>query len=148
MNKSIATASAGLLSTLASIVNIPARSQLPSSQPQSTTSPQPTMSPSSTPSLPTGGNIIGKFQCGSKATATGEILLRANGYYTVKNDNGKYQPIGKGYRFLSSVLRGQSLVQYQKNMYLIDTKDESKASSVITNNSAETLICSSTERLK
>jgi hypothetical protein len=141
MNKSISTASAGLLTILASLVTVSARSQLPSSQPQPTTSPQ------STPSLPTGSNIIGKFQCGSKATATGEISLRANGYYTAKDENGKYQAIDQGYRFLSSALRGQSLIKYRKNMYLIDTKDEAKASAVIANNSStETLSCSSINR--
>jgi hypothetical protein len=136
MHKSIFSISASLLTVLASLATISARSQLPSSSPQSTTSPQ------ATPSLPTGSNIIGKVQCGSKATATGEISLRANGYYTAKDENGKYQATKQGYRFLSGSLRGQSMVQYRKNIYLIDTKDETKASAVIANNSsAETLVC-------
>jgi hypothetical protein len=141
MNKSISIASASLLTIFASLVTVSARSQLPSSSPQPTTSPQ------ATPSLPTGSNIIGKFQCGSKATATAEISLRANGYYTVKDENGKYQAIDQGYRFLSSGLRGQSLIKYRKNMYLIDSKDEARASAVIANNSStETLACSSVNR--
>jgi hypothetical protein len=138
MNKPIFTASTSLLVILVAV--LPVRAQLPSSLPSST-SPQPTTSPSSTPSLPTGGNIISKLQCGSKATATGEISLRANGYYTVKDENGKYQAIGQGYRFLSGALRGQSVVQYKKNTYLIDSKDEAKASALVANDSSEMLVC-------
>lgn len=141
MNK-IFVISTSFLAILATAIAVPVRSQLPSASPQSTTSPQPTTSPSTTPSLPSGGNIISKLQCGSKANATGEIALRANGYYTANDENGKYQAIGQGYRFLSGALRGQSVVQYKKNSYLIDSKDETKASALISNYSGDMLVCS------
>jgi hypothetical protein len=162
MNRPIFVTSTSFLAILAIAIAIPVRSQLPSASPQSTMSPQPTISPSPqstmspqptispsvTPSLPSGGNIISKLQCGSKATATGEISLRANGYYTAKDENGKYQAINQGYRFLSGSLRGQSMVQYKRNTYLIDSKDEPKASALIANNSAETIACSNILRTR
>jgi hypothetical protein len=138
MNKPIFTASTSLLMILAAA--IPVRSQLPSSSPSST------MSPSPTPSTPSNGNIINRLQCGSRATATGEIALRGNGYYTAKDENGKYQTIAQGYRFLSGALRGQSVVQYKKNTYLIDSKDEAKASALVANDSSELLVCSNVIR--
>ncbi len=152
MNQPILLVSASLLAIFATSIAIPVRSQLPSASPQSTTSPQstsspqPTTSPKVTPSLPTGSNIIGKLQCGSKATATGEISLRANGYYTAKDENGKYQAIDGGYRFLSGALRGQSMVRYRRNTYLVDSKDEAKASALIANNSTDLLACAKVDR--
>jgi hypothetical protein len=145
MNRTLLITSTSFLAIFAGSIAVPVRSQLPSASP-STTSPQPTTSPSSTPSLPSGSNIIGKLQCGSKANSTGEIALRANGYYTAKDENGKYQPIGQGYRFLSGSLRGQSVIQYKKNTYLIDSKDEIKASALISNNSGDLLVCSNVIR--
>jgi hypothetical protein len=145
MNQPLSIASASLLAILATTIAVPGRSQLPSPSPQSTASPQPTTSPQAAP-IPVGSNVIGKLQCGSKATATGEISLRANGYYTAKDENGKYQAIDRGYRFLSGSLRGQSMVQYKKNIYLIDSKDEAKASVSIANNSPDLLACAKIER--
>lgn len=148
MHKLVHAASAGCLTILASLFALPSRSQVPSppsttspqptTSPQSTTSPQPTTSPQATPDSPVGGNIIGKFSCGTKDTATGEIWLRANGYYTLNSENGKYQTIDRGYRFLSSSLRGQSMIRYKNGMYLIDSKDEAKAASIISNDSSPT----------
>jgi hypothetical protein len=138
MNKPLFTASTSLLMILAAA--IPVRSQLPSSSPSST------MSPSPTPSTPSSGNIINKLQCGNRANATGEIALRGNGYYTAKDENGKYQTISQGYRFLSGALRGQSVVQYKKNTYLIDSKDEAKASALVANDRSDLLVCSNVIR--
>ncbi len=137
MNKLIA-ASATFFTTIASAISVPLSAQTPT--------PQPSASPSATPSLPVGGNIIGKFQCGGR-NGTGEILLRANGYYTAKDENGKYQVTDRGYRFLSSSLRGQSIVKYNKNLYMVDTKDETKSAQVLaTDTTAQTMTCAGSNR--
>lgn len=61
--------------------------------------------------------------------------MRGNGYYTFNNNNGKYQLIGQGYRFVSGPLRGQSVVRYKQSIYPLATIDEAKASYLINNDS-------------
>ena len=134
MNKFIHTASAGLLALLVSLIAIPARAQLPSSQPA--TNPTPTPSPQPTIEAPASGNIIAKFRCSIADTGEGEVLLRANGYYTFNSQNGKYQTIERGYRFLSGSLRGQSIFRSKKDFYPIPTISETKAAYLIANDSS------------
>jgi hypothetical protein len=85
-----------------------------------------TSSPSSGTSAPVGGNLITKFQCATRNSDLGEILIRANGYYTLPTGTGKYQAIPQGYRFLTGSLREQSIVKSRKGFALVSSKDEAK----------------------
>lgn len=74
-----------------------------------------------------GRDLIAKFECRSRGPSTGEISLRANGKYNIKQLTGKYLSTPVGYRFINSSLRGQSIVRQQGNTYLVSTKDEARA---------------------
>jgi hypothetical protein len=150
MNKFIYPVSAGLLTILASLVAVPAQSQISIPSPTPSSSPIPSSSPtpgsSSTPSsssapestVPTGSNVITKFECskGDSSPQKGnnsssqEVVLRANGYYTLSEGTGKYQKIDRGYRFLTGSFREQSIVQARKGYALVATKDEAKSMSL------------------
>ena len=116
----------------------PKSSQTPSpsstSSPSSGTSSSPSSgsssSPSSGTSAPVGGNLITKFQCATRNSDLGEILIRANGYYTLSTGTGKYQAIPQGYRFLTGSLREQSIVKSKKGFILVSIKDEAKNASL------------------
>lgn len=152
MNKVMSPVSAGLLIILTGLISVPARSQIPgasptpssspTSSPSSTPSSSPTSSPSQIPSSfptpspspgatePVGGNVITKFECSTRTSSSGEVLLRANGYYTQPDGTGKYQAIPQGYRFLTGSLREQSIVRAKKGFALVATKDEAKNTSL------------------
>jgi hypothetical protein len=87
-------------------------------------------SPSSGTSVPVGGNLITKFQCATRKSDLGEILIRANGYYTLSTGTGKYQAIPQGYRFLTGSLREQSIIKSKKGFILVSSKDEAKNTSL------------------
>lgn len=158
MNKVISPVSTGLLIILTGLISVPARSQIPGASPTPSSSPTPgsfpTSSPSPTPSSsptsspsqipssfptpspspgatePVGGNVITKFECSTRTSSSGEVLLRANGYYTQPDGTGKYQAIPQGYRFLTGSLREQSIVRAKKGFVLVATKDEAKNTSL------------------
>lgn len=142
MRKSISIAAISSLTLLASLTALPTRSQLPSSSPKPTETPQTSTTPSpqtsTAPSPPSAatGNVLDRIQCSVADIGAGEILVRGNGYYAFNGENGKYQPIGQGYRFLSGPLRGQSMVRYQQGIYPIATSDEGKANYLINNDSS------------
>jgi hypothetical protein len=74
-----------------------------------------------------GSNRVGMFKCTDTPKGTLEIMLRANGYYTLNDQHGKYQAFDRGYRFLTGELRDQSMVITKKfTYYLADTKEEKK----------------------
>lgn len=138
--------SAGLLVILTGLISVPARSQIPGASPTPSSSPTPGSSPTSSPSQipssfptpspspgatePVGGNVITKFECSTRTSSSGEVLLRANGYYTQPDGTGKYQAIPQGYRFLTGSLREQSIVRAKKGFVLVATKDEAKNTSL------------------
>ena len=138
--------SAGLLIILTGLISVPARSQIPGASPTPSSSPTPGSSPTSSPSQipssfptpspspgatePVGGNVITKFECSTRTSSSGEVLLRANGYYTQPDGTGKYQAIPQGYRFLTGSLREQSIVRAKKGFVLVATKDEAKNTSL------------------
>lgn len=146
MNKVMSPVSAGLLVILTGLISVPARSQIPGASPTPSSSPTPGSSPTSSPSQipssfptpspspgatePVGGNVITKFECSTRTSSSGEVLLRANGYYTQPDGTGKYQAIPQGYRFLTGSLREQSIVRAKKGFVLVATKDEAKNTSL------------------
>ena len=146
MNKVMSPVSAGLLIILTGLISVPARSQIPGASPTPSSSPTPGSSPTSSPSQipssfptpspspgatePVGGNVITKFECSTRTSSSGEVLLRANGYYTQPDGTGKYQAIPQGYRFLTGSLREQSIVRAKKGFVLVATKDEAKNTSL------------------
>jgi hypothetical protein len=72
---------------------------------------------------------IAKYDCRSRASI-GEIVLQANGKYTLAKQTGKYAPTPSGYRFSSGKLKGQSIVRQQGNIYLVSTQNAAKAAEV------------------
>jgi hypothetical protein len=92
--------------------------------PQSAT---PSPSPNLGRTTPTGSLIVAKYECRSRGPSSGEIVLRANKKYEVKQQTGKYQPSQLGYRFLTGPLQGQSIVIAKDNIYLVNTKNEARA---------------------
>ncbi len=117
MHRVIYPLTAGLLTILTtSLTTIPTRAQI------------------SPPSTPGSSGIVDRFQCNIPSIGGGEISLRGNGYYNFKQENGKYENIAGGYRFLSSSLRGQSAIRYKKDIYIFPTSDEAKAIYLINNN--------------
>jgi hypothetical protein len=126
MHRVIYPLTAGLLTILTtSLTTIPARAQI------------------STPSTPGSSGIVARFQCSVPNIGGGEIALRGNGYYKFQEENGKYETISGGYRFLSSSLRGQSAIRYKKDIYMFPTSDEVKAIYLI--NSDEIKPCQAPE---
>jgi hypothetical protein len=77
--------------------------------------------------IPSGRSVVAKYECRSRGPSSGEIVLRANKKYEVKQQTGKYQRSQLGYRFLTGPLQGQSIVIAKDNIYLVDTKSEAKA---------------------
>ncbi len=136
MPKLISIAAMSALTLLASLTALPTRSQLPGSSPKPSQTSEPSTTPSPQPSAGVTGNVIDRIQCSVADIGAGEILVRGNGYYAFNGDNGKYQPIGQGYRFLSGPLRGQSMVRYKQGIYPIATSDEAKANYLIANDSS------------
>lgn len=92
---------------------------------------------------PQGKEIVARYECRSRGPSTGEIVLRANGKYNVKNRQGKYQPSRRGYRFLTGALKGQSIVRQEGNIYLVSTKDEARAAELAAADGA--LLCTGGE---
>lgn len=76
---------------------------------------------------PQGTEAIAKYNCRSRGTATGEILLQANDRYIVNKQVGRYIPTKVGYRFSDGALGGRSIVRHQQSIYLVGTKNEAKA---------------------
>jgi hypothetical protein len=161
MNKIIYPISTGLLIILASLISVPAQSQIPGASPTPSSSPTPSPSPttgssgssgssSTTPSssstpdpnMPTGSHVITKFECVKRNSNSSpeEVLIRANGYYTLPEGTGKYQKIDQGYRFLSGSFREQSIVRGRKGFVLVATKDETKSMSTSVSDGAP--VCS------
>jgi hypothetical protein len=131
--------STGLLIILASLISVPAQSQIPGASPTPSSSPTtgssgaysttPSSSSSPDPNMPTGSHVITKFECVKRNSSPEEVLIRANGYYTLPEGTGKYQKIDQGYRFLSGSFREQSIVRGRKGFVLVATKDETKSMS-------------------
>jgi hypothetical protein len=96
---------------------------------RSSADPNPAPTPSPTPGIvaPQGKDLIAKFECRSRGPSTGEILLRANGKYTVQQKKGNYYPTRRGYRFITGSLKGQSIVRQKGNIYLVSTQNEARA---------------------
>ncbi len=153
MNKIIHPISTGLIIILASLISIPAQSQIPGASPTPSSSPTPSPSPttgsySTTPSssstpdpnMPTGSHVVTKFECVKRNSSPEEVLIRANGYYTLPEGTGKYQKIDQGYRFLSGSFREQSIVRGRKGFVLVATKDETKSMSTSVSDGAP--VCS------
>jgi hypothetical protein len=131
MNKFIYSASTCLV-IFTNLIAFPAGSQLPTSPKPVTNAPSGTNAPSPKPEVitPAGNNILTKFECRNRTSSTGEILLRANGYYTAQSESGKYQVSDRGYQFLSGALRDRTIVRSKQSSYLIGTNDRTKASSI------------------
>jgi hypothetical protein len=81
--------------------------------------------PSPSPNL--GRSIVAKYECRSRGPSSGEIVLRVNKKYEVKQQTGNYRHSQLGYRFLTGPLQGQSIVIAKDNIYLVNTKDEARA---------------------
>ncbi len=92
---------------------------------------------------PKGNDLIAKFECRSRRPSIGEILLRANSKYQVKQQIGRYLSTPVGYRFINGLLRGQSIVRQQGNIYLVNTKNEAKAAELAAADGA--LVCTGGE---
>ncbi len=79
---------------------------------------------------PKGTDAIAKFDCRSRGPSAGEILLQANNKYTLKKQTGKFVATPTGYSFNNGVLKGQSIVRQQGNIYLVSTKNALKAAEI------------------
>jgi hypothetical protein len=89
-------------------------------------SPTPSQSPAGIVA-PTGESVVAQYECRSRGPSTGQIILRANNKYDVKQQTGKYQQSQVGYRFLTGPLKGQSIVRKKGNTYLVSTRNEARA---------------------
>jgi hypothetical protein len=92
---------------------------------------------------PKGNDLIAKFDCRSRGSKIGEVSLLANGKYQLAKKTGKYTLTHVGYRFSNGVLRGQSIVRQQSNIYLVSTKNEARAAEVAAADGA--LFCTGSE---
>ncbi len=114
-----------LLLTLANLMVVISRS--PADMPSKVTAPQ---SPPQSIVAPKGRELVARFECRTRGSATGEISLQANGKYQAKQQTGKYLTTPVGYQFTNGALRGQSIVRQAGNIYLVNTKQAARAAEI------------------
>jgi hypothetical protein len=114
-----------LLLTLANLMVVISRS--PADMPPKVTVPQ---RPPQTIVAPKGRELVARFECRTRGSATGEISLQANGKYQAKQQTGKYLTTPVGYQFINGALRGQSIVRQAGNIYLVNTKQAARAAEI------------------